>query len=106
MPLFVVLLLVFGLRDVLVTLHAARRGTGFGEIEAPGVLGAHGAMRQEPFERLAFAGGAGGDVTSPNQLLELVAAAATAVLVNRHRGTVLTRRALRNRFAAHGRRVA
>src|SRR6188768_1399459 len=86
MPFFVVLSFVLGLCDVLVLLHAPRRGPGLLEVQAARMLGADRGVRQEPLERLPLAGGARRDVAGTNQLLEFMAAAGAAILVDRHTG--------------------
>jgi hypothetical protein len=86
MPFFPVLFLVLRLRDVLVTLHPLGRLTRFVEIQLTGVLGAHGHMGKQPLQIAALALRAGGRVTGPQELLELVMAAPALVFVDRHWG--------------------
>src|SRR6185369_12387334 len=83
-PFFAVLLFVFRLRHVLVALHDACGRAGLLERHAAGVFGAHGAVREQALERAALAGRARRHIARADQLLELVAAAAAAILVNRH----------------------
>src|SRR5688572_32276784 len=84
MPLFPVLLLVLGLGDVLVALHALGRLARLVEIQLTGVLGAHGNVREQALEIGALALRTGRGVAGPQELLELMAAAPALVFVDRH----------------------
>src|SRR5687768_14897841 len=88
MSFFPMLLLVLRLRHVLVALHQLRLRARPVEMQLARVLRADRDMREQALEVLSFARRAGRGVAGANQLLELVAAAAAGVFVDRHRGHV------------------
>ena len=91
MPLFAVLLLVLGLRDVLIALDLARAGARLVEIELARVLGTDGDVREQPVEVLTLTVRAMGRIAGANQLLELVPAASALVFVDGHEREFNTR---------------